>query len=65
MGEHKQPRKVNVSYELKRYAEVINKLEREKIITKEEFLKAKNIHQTAMLRWVGIDINQIDTNVEQ
>lgn len=58
-----KPRKTNVTLEIKRYKEIIDKLSREKIITEEEYTELKKIHQKSILRWIGLDINEIEVNV--
>lgn len=61
-----QERKVNVSYELKRLYTIKTKLFNEKIITKEENDTLKKVHQQAILRWIGMDIEQINNiNVQE
>lgn len=56
-------RKINVTLEIKRYKSVIDKLLNEKIITDEEYKKCKEVHQTSILRWIGLNINDIEVNV--
>lgn len=56
-------RKVNVTLEIKRYKSVIDKLLKEKIINQDEYNKCKEVHQTSILRWIGLNINDIEVNV--
>lgn len=49
--------KVSISYTLKALTNNIQKLEQEKIITKEDAETIKKIHEKAIKYWIGIEFN--------
>lgn len=50
----KKKQKVSVSYTLKAFGNNINKLIDEKIVTKEDGQKLKEVHEKAVKYWIGL-----------